>query len=253
MHCARYMKFRGGVVWGAVLLFGFSIQTRALGQPPGASVCEGLTGPALRLCSAYCEAQDCPSQPKPSCEQLRRNFAKLGGSTQFPCDPRCGDGMINVGGEQCDPPGSQCVNDRTCTSQCTCPVPACGDGIVDSGEVCDPPGTPTGCFAGLCTGDCSCPPFFTCCEFDLGGGETSCANGLTPQQCTNAGGTPGPEGFACSGEFFEKCIVPETPVCCQCDDGGVPFCHVESAAIVCEEAQCPAMGTMCNANTGLCE
>jgi hypothetical protein len=74
----------------------------------------------------------------------------------------CGDGVIDEGSEDCDPPGSACPGGAiTCSPQCTCPnlpPPSCGDGQVNQdNEECDPPGS--ACPGGqVCAGDCTCPP-----------------------------------------------------------------------------------------------
>src|SRR5207237_6141606 len=52
----------------------------------GRGGCAGLSGAAAGLCNAYCNAQNCPNNPKPSCESLRKNFAKHTGRSTFPCD-----------------------------------------------------------------------------------------------------------------------------------------------------------------------
>jgi hypothetical protein len=56
------------------------------GPPSEAGVCESLSGAARGLCNAYCDAQQCQLSSRPSCEELRKNFAKHTGSTRFPCD-----------------------------------------------------------------------------------------------------------------------------------------------------------------------
>ena len=46
----------------------------------------------------------------------------------------CGDGILNLPDETCDPPGSPAgPNGNTCRADCT----VCGDGILDAGEFCD--------------------------------------------------------------------------------------------------------------------
>src|SRR5512139_2884239 len=125
------------------------------GAPPSQeTVCSGLSGAAFGLCNAYCEAQDCDVHPRPSCPVLRRNFEKITGSPVFPCDSRCGNGVIDRG-EDCDPPGSPCPDGELCADDCTCAGPICGNGVIDPGEECDPPGSP--CTTGVpCTATCSC-------------------------------------------------------------------------------------------------
>jgi hypothetical protein len=61
---------------------GTATQTPSEGTNP----CAGLSEGAFGLCNAFCNAQDCPADPHPSCEVLRRNFAKQTGSAVFPCE-----------------------------------------------------------------------------------------------------------------------------------------------------------------------
>jgi hypothetical protein len=58
------------------------------GEPPDdEDVCEELSGAAFGLCTAFCEAQDCPAHPDhPSCDELRKNFMKQTGLSTFPCE-----------------------------------------------------------------------------------------------------------------------------------------------------------------------
>lgn len=153
------------------------------GKPPSEeTVCSGLSGAAFGLCNAYCEAHDCDVHPRPSCAVLRRLFEKVTGNPVLPCDQRCGNGRTE-GGEECDPPGSECTGGGFCNLECTCagctPTPVCGDGIVGPGEQCDPPNT--ACSGGFCTADCACMP-------------TECGNGMVEpgEQCD-------PPGSLCSG------------------------------------------------------
>src|SRR5262245_35311384 len=147
----------------ALFLLAVTIHTSSAktpdGMPPSEEeVCSDLQGHAFGLCNAYCEAQDCDVHPRPSCEVLRRNFARLTGSMVFPCDAFCGDGTVDQRTEECDPPGSACMDERACQMDCTCPEPACGDGILDAGEDCDPPGSACASAASrICQEDCTCP------------------------------------------------------------------------------------------------
>jgi hypothetical protein len=44
-------------------------------------------GPAYGMCVAYCEANDCDLEPgSRECARLRENYARLTGSSTFPCD-----------------------------------------------------------------------------------------------------------------------------------------------------------------------
>jgi len=64
------------------------------GVPPsGETICQGLTGAAHGLCTAYCEAMDCDSatpqaSPK-ACAKVADNYAKITGQGTLPCDCPC--------------------------------------------------------------------------------------------------------------------------------------------------------------------
>jgi cysteine-rich repeat protein len=171
----------------------------------------------------------------------------------------CGDGIINVPGETCDPPGSpaggngntcrnnctvcgdghvdageQCddgngVNGDGCENNCT-PSPRCGDGIVGNtpGETCDPPGSTAGASGNTCRADCT-----VCGDHIVNDGEQcddgnnvngdGCENNCTPSaRCGDGivGNTPG-----------ETCDPPGSPAgpngnicrdnCTVCGDGVV--------------------------------
>jgi hypothetical protein len=101
------------------------------GQTPAEErVCDGLTGAAFGLCNAYCEAQDCDVHSRPSCEQLRRNFARVTGTRLFPCDAFCGNGRLDPG-EECEL-GDICRNGLPCQDDCTCPRCPLRDKIIDA-------------------------------------------------------------------------------------------------------------------------
>ena len=184
----------------ASLLFAVALQTSSAktpdGMPPSEEeVCSDLHGAAFGLCNAYCEAQDCDVHPRPSCAVLRRNFTRLTGSPVFPCDTFCGDGTVNQRTEDCDPPGSACADERICQMDCTCPEPACGDGILDPGEDCDPPGSAcSSAAARICEDDCTCP-------------APICGDGIIDpgEQCD-------PPNSVCPGGFCATtCICIPTP------------------------------------------
>jgi hypothetical protein len=77
--------------------------------------------------------------------------------------PRCGDGAVNQGSEQCDGSAAVCpVAGSECNANCQCvpPKPKCGDGKINqSSEECD--GSSTGCEpTWTCSTRCTCvaPP-----------------------------------------------------------------------------------------------
>ena len=65
----------------------------AQGTPDGVTpavetVCSKVKGGAgYGLCVSYCEANDCDLEPgSHECAVLRKNYAKITGSSTFPCD-----------------------------------------------------------------------------------------------------------------------------------------------------------------------
>ena len=205
------------------------------GLPPSQEiVCSGLTGAAFGLCNAYCEAQDCDVHPRPSCAQLRRNFARVTGSDVFPCDLFCGDQVVTPP-EECDPPGSMCGDGGTCTDDCTCQQPACGDGMVDRGEECDPPGSTCG-DGGTCTDDCTCR-------------TPACGDGMVDpgEECDPPGSLCMNER-PCNNEC--QCAGPPSLVCCQCG-AAAPTCFNTMNPDQCSIENCAAMPGSCGDN-GVC-
>lgn len=64
--------------------------------------CGELAGAAFGLCNAFCNAQACYLDPDhPSCDELRRNFARETGSDVFPCE-RALTPRIPIPGCMCD-------------------------------------------------------------------------------------------------------------------------------------------------------
>jgi hypothetical protein len=165
--------------------------------PAEEQVCSGLSGAAFGLCNAYCEAQDCDVHPRPSCDRLRLNFQRLTGSATFPCEVRCGNGVVEPG-EECDPPGDPCSRTEICNDDCACePLPFCGDGEVNQpGEDCDPPDDPCS-DAETCSENCECIEQLHCCL------PTSpvpiCDEQILPDECLSIGGTVEPGACPSSG------------------------------------------------------
>src|SRR5881398_3668457 len=70
-----------------------------------------------------------------------------------PLPPRCGDGLVNQPGEQCDG-ADRAACAGPCAADCTC-APVCGDGRVDPpAEACD--GSDDAACPGLCLSSCRC-------------------------------------------------------------------------------------------------
>ena len=98
------MRFRMTVT-AAIAAFGVMVPTlvHAYGdgthdeQPPAEeSVCDpnaALRGAAWGLCVAYCEANDCETQPdKTACLKILANFIKITDEDRIPCAPGGGGG-----------------------------------------------------------------------------------------------------------------------------------------------------------------
>lgn len=135
--------------------------------------CTGLSGAAFGLCNAYCEAQNCSVRLRPSCAELRKNFAKLTGSSVFPCDAlspsptqtaKIIPTLTPTPTEMPTQTPTQIPTEtatgsatptETQTETPTATAQLCGNGQVDPGETCDPPGSPCSP-GGLCSSDCSC-------------------------------------------------------------------------------------------------
>ena len=84
----------------SALTFGFVASFSALalastpdGVPPAfEDVCDGEEGKANGLCTAYCEAMDCDSDPYASenaCNQVKDRWQALTGRASMPCERAC--------------------------------------------------------------------------------------------------------------------------------------------------------------------
>ena len=208
------------VISGAVAAVAL-VAGRVVAKQPG--VCDGLSGGAFGLCHAYCEARQCDVNPRPGCEQLRKNFQKKTGSSVFPCD--CHD--VCVTGPPLSPSCDPCA-ETVCSffpSCCTttwddlCVILAtvvcgacqeCGNNFVEPGEACDPPGsfcfTPAG--GGSCSDDCTaCIP-----------SPPVCGNGFV-----EAGEACDPPGSSCFTGAGEPGICSDDCSTCTAN-GGASFC-----------------------------
>lgn len=185
---------------GGIVCTVFAFAGLVLGQTPDAqtpsqeSVCDGLSGAAFGLCNAYCEAQDCDVHERPSCERLRRNFLRVTGSSIFPCDARCGDGVVNQEEEECDDGNNESCDG--CSPECRREF--CGDGVVCASqeEECDDGNTVE------CDG---CSPF---CSRDR------CGDGIV---CPNQGEECEP-GDVCPGDDGDERLCNDNCTCCPAFD-----------------------------------
>ena len=125
----------------SVTLSGVAYAQTFDGTTPAEEVdCDQYSGASYGLCVAYCEAQDCDvNTTQPSCDSLRKNFQKKTGSSTFPCDPRCGDGAVNQGFEECD--DGNAIDCDGCSTACLnqpSTDPACGGGDPECvGQTCE--------------------------------------------------------------------------------------------------------------------
>jgi hypothetical protein len=142
--------------------------------------------------------------------------------------PACGDALLNQAGEECDPPGSHCSEGRICGSDCRCPAPVCGNGLLDPGETCD--GASNAACPGQCKPDCQCPvcgdgivnqPLENCdppgtfcsagrlCDLDCTCPVPACGNGILDPPLEKCDGT---DDLHCPGECTLDCRCPGAPL-----------------------------------------
>lgn len=85
-----------------------------------AQVCDGESGAAYGLCTAYCESMDCDGDPEASqnaCDRVSDNFTKITG-VDLPCEAACGDTAPVCGGVCSE--GRICVGDLLDEGTCKC-------------------------------------------------------------------------------------------------------------------------------------
>lgn len=79
----------GLAVWTVLASAAFAGGTPDGATPAEEDVCDGYTGRAYGLCTAYCEAMDCDDErvhaSDAACASVRRNFVKATGS-ELPCE-----------------------------------------------------------------------------------------------------------------------------------------------------------------------
>ena len=111
--------------------------------------CPGACNTLACTCSATCGndtiefGEQCDGTADAACPTLCN---PPGGAAECQCPAICGDGFL-ANGEQCDPggtpPGTP-ADDDACPGECqpgvcTCPVPICGDGVIEGTETCELP------------------------------------------------------------------------------------------------------------------
>jgi hypothetical protein len=214
--------------------------------PAEETVCADLAGAAFGLCNAYCEAQDCDVHPRPSCERLRASLEKITGSSLFPCDAFCGDGVVNQADEECEPPGSLCSQcfcpdpcpdpcvcfctslPETCSDDCTCTPQRCGEsefptcgGLCPDGGICTPDTGVLGCL-------CLPPPPLPCGDRGSCGGTCLSAAGNTglcqplDGVCDCLPPPPPPCGVTADGQCGGSCTDPTLE--CRRSGSGIADC-----------------------------
>jgi len=81
--------FVSALLTAPVLAFAYGDGTPDEQPPAEEQICDpaaGLRGAAYGLCVAYCEANDCETQPdKHACDVLLSNFTRITGDTSVPC------------------------------------------------------------------------------------------------------------------------------------------------------------------------
>jgi hypothetical protein len=148
------------------------------------------------------------------------------GSIQFPNTVtvrRCGDGIINRPGEECDTTSdANCPG--ACLANCSCNT-TCGNNVIEFGEQCD--GTSNTACPGMCGApgsdvECTCPPV---CGDGFVGANEQCDPG-------GPGGNPPPSDTACPGLCAAgscQCPLPPLPSCGNGVVEGTEACDLPAA------------------------
>ena len=218
----------------AAVLFGVSLSARTAvaadatltGVGPGLSVTGRIEGGSA---DASCFAL--AAQP--------RTGSVTGAATRQVVPARCGDGVVNQIGEECD--DGNTVNGDGCDNNCT--VTRCGNGVLTAGEQCDDGNlldgdgcdancTPTGCGNGVVTVGEECD------DGNLVNGDACDANCTLPR-CGNAivdAGEQCDDGNAINGDTCDNtCTFPG------CGNG------IASGAEECDDGN-PVNGDGCDNN-----
>jgi cysteine-rich repeat protein len=134
--------------------------------PPGGNLC--------RADCTYCG--DAKVQPGEQCDDGNDIDVDIcTNACTFNQPPGCGNGVIDMAGETCEPPGSDPPppGGNLCRINCT----YCGDGVPNSGEECDDGNTDD---LDACRNDCTSTPPSLCGNLTLNPGETCDPPGSDP-------------------------------------------------------------------------
>jgi hypothetical protein len=162
-----------------------------------ANTCPGPPGPSQECidCQCFYCGDGVIRPPFEQCDGAAPNACDgTSGCDPFTCRCNCGNDQVDPG-EDCD--GSDngtCHPFLTCTDDCTCPPPMCGNNIKEGTEECDGNIGPSGCGpSGTCLPDCTCAPI--CAAENM-----PCSDTLAGPHCCPGFVCCVPRGFVTDGE-----------------------------------------------------
>lgn len=166
--------------------------------------------------------------------------------------PVCGDGIVNVAGEQCDDGGANGSCPSACSPTCTlntCGAAGCGNGVVDSGEDCDNGISNNGSCPDTCSVSCTnnacgvcAPNTGNVCLWGLFCPDMSVVNHFGTMQCDGTCNATEPNISECNvATFCGDGLCNGTDTCgnCQNDCGICPMCDANQGNI------CPGASNIC--------
>jgi cysteine-rich repeat protein len=180
---------------------GDKARTRESQERRGDEVTRAAAGVPAEACC--CANGNCTMVHPLCCEEQGCTPGGPGSDCSGPL-PCCGNG-ITEGSEECDDGNANDTD--SCRNDCT--IPVCGDGIVDAqnGETCDPPGSPAGGNGNNCTGTCT-----SCGDSVVDAGE-QCddGNGNNADGCRNDCTIPVCGDGIVDPQNSETCDPPGSP------------------------------------------